>query len=118
VQLIRYEGWPVALAGADEVHLHPALLELAELEAVHALVHFACTLALHAFEVATGLEQGRSSRDVGSGSLARCSCRARRSWPWSARAMPRWPGVTWLGNCWSTEQRAATIASTAIALNV
>jgi hypothetical protein len=52
VQLIVYDGWPVALAGAAEVHLHPALLELA------ALVRFACGLALHAFEVATGLEPG------------------------------------------------------------
>ena len=58
MQLIVYDGWPVALAGADEVHLHPALLELAELEEGHALVRFACALALHAFEVATGLEQG------------------------------------------------------------
>jgi predicted transcriptional regulator len=53
-----YDGWPVALAGADEVHLHPALLELAELEEGHAMVRFACALALHAFEVATGLQRG------------------------------------------------------------
>jgi hypothetical protein len=58
MQLIRYHGWPIALAGADEVHFHPALLELAELDEGHALVRFACALALHAFEVATGLEQG------------------------------------------------------------
>jgi thiamine monophosphate synthase len=46
VQLIVYDGWPVALAGADEVHLHPALLELAELEEGHALVRFSCDFAL------------------------------------------------------------------------
>jgi hypothetical protein len=57
VQLIVYIGWPVAVAGPDEVHLHPALLELAELEEGHALVRFVCALALYAFEVATGLEQ-------------------------------------------------------------
>jgi hypothetical protein len=67
VQLIVYDGWPVALAEADEVHLHPALLELAELDEGHALVRFACALELHAFEVATGLElglfdQGRAER--------------------------------------------------------
>jgi hypothetical protein len=58
VELIVYEGWPVALAGADGVHLHPALLELAELEAGHGLVRFACALSLHALEVKTGFEQG------------------------------------------------------------
>ena len=67
MQLIVYDGWPVALAEADEVHLHPALLELAELDEGHALVRFACALALHAFKVATGLElglfdQGRAER--------------------------------------------------------
>ena len=57
--MIVYDGWPVALAEADEVHLTPALWELAELEEGHAMVRFACALALHSFEVATGLEQGR-----------------------------------------------------------
>lgn len=58
MQLIVYGGWPVALAGTDEVHLHPALLELAALEEGHALVRFVCALALHAFEVSTGLVEG------------------------------------------------------------
>jgi hypothetical protein len=58
MQLIRYQGWPIALASADEVHFHPAVLDLAELEEGHALVRFVCALALHAFEVATGLEEG------------------------------------------------------------
>jgi hypothetical protein len=58
MQLIRYQGWPVAHADADEVHFHPALLDLADVEEGHALVRFACALALHVFEVATGLEEG------------------------------------------------------------
>jgi hypothetical protein len=58
VQLILYDGWPIAFAGPDDVHFHPALLELAELGERHALMRFACALALYAFEVATGLEQG------------------------------------------------------------
>jgi len=58
VELIVYSGWPVALAGADEVYLHPALLELADREQGHALVRFVCGLALHAFELATRLEEG------------------------------------------------------------
>jgi hypothetical protein len=68
LELIRYQGWPVALADADEVHLHPTLLALAELG--HALVRFVCTLALHAFEVSTGLEhqqrraEGRRSETI------------------------------------------------------
>jgi hypothetical protein len=60
--LIRHQGWPVALADADEVHFHPARVELAELEEGHALVRFACAVALHAFEVATGARRGRSIR--------------------------------------------------------
>jgi hypothetical protein len=61
------EGWPVALAGADEVQLDLALVELAELEEGHALVRFACAVALYGFELATGLEhgpfdQGRAAR--------------------------------------------------------
>jgi hypothetical protein len=40
MQLIRYHGWPAALADADEVHFHPALLELAELYEDHPLVRF------------------------------------------------------------------------------
>jgi predicted transcriptional regulator len=42
----------------DEVRLHPALLEREELEEGHAVVRFACALVLHAFEIATGLEEG------------------------------------------------------------
>jgi hypothetical protein len=58
VQPILYRDWPIALAGADAVRFHPALLELAELDKSHPLVRFACALCLHAFEVATGLEEG------------------------------------------------------------
>jgi hypothetical protein len=29
MQLIAYDGWPIALADANEVHFHPAPLELA-----------------------------------------------------------------------------------------
>jgi hypothetical protein len=57
-RVIRYHGWPIALAGTDEVNFHPALLDLAALEEGHALVRFASALALRAFQVATGLEQG------------------------------------------------------------
>lgn len=56
MQLIRYDRWPVALAGTDSVVLHPALLDLAEREEGHPLVRFVCAMVLHAFEVDTGLE--------------------------------------------------------------
>jgi hypothetical protein len=72
LQLIVYDGWPVALVGADEVHLHATPLELAELEDGRALVRFARALALHAFEVATDLEPAPSTRTGGSGLPARC----------------------------------------------
>jgi hypothetical protein len=58
MQLIRYDGWPVALAGTDGVVFHPALLDLAERDEAHPLVRFTCAMALHAFEVDTGLEDG------------------------------------------------------------
>jgi Zn-dependent peptidase ImmA (M78 family) len=58
MQLIRYDGWPVALAGTDGVVFHPALLDLAERDEAHPLVRFTCAMALHAFEVGTGIEEG------------------------------------------------------------
>ena len=57
MQLIRYAGWPVALAGTDGVVFHPALLDLAERDEARPLVRFTCAMALHAFEVDTGLEE-------------------------------------------------------------
>jgi hypothetical protein len=64
--LIRHAADPVPqlagrLAEADEVHLHPALLELAQVDEGHAMVRFACALAPHAFEVATGRWSGREA---------------------------------------------------------
>ena len=56
MQLIRYDGWPIALAGTDSVVFHPALLDLAARDEAHPLVRFTCAMALHAFEVDTGLE--------------------------------------------------------------
>jgi hypothetical protein len=56
MQLIRYDGWPIALAGTDSIVFHPALLDLAERDEAHPLVRFTCAMALHAFEVDTGLE--------------------------------------------------------------
>jgi hypothetical protein len=54
VQLIVHNG-PAGRPGrGGRGLLDPAPLELAELEEGHALVRFACALALHAFEVATG----------------------------------------------------------------
>jgi hypothetical protein len=51
VQLIRYRGWPLALAEADGVYLHPTLEALAECHEAQPLVRLACALALHVFEV-------------------------------------------------------------------
>src|SRR5918992_538878 len=58
MQLIRYDGWPVALAGTHSVVFHPALLDLAERDQAHPLLRFTCAMAVHAFEVDTGLEAG------------------------------------------------------------
>ena len=58
MQPILYRGWPLALAEPDRVHFHPALEALAERDESEPLVRFACALALHAFEVDTGLIDG------------------------------------------------------------
>jgi hypothetical protein len=58
VHLILYHGWPLALAAPDRVHFHPALAALAELDESDPLVRFACALAVHAFEIDTGLIEG------------------------------------------------------------
>jgi hypothetical protein len=58
VELILYRGWPLALVGPDRVHPHPALEALAERDESDPLVRLACALALHAFEIDTGLIEG------------------------------------------------------------
>jgi hypothetical protein len=58
VHLILYHGRPLALALPDRVYLHPALVALAELDESDPLVRFACALAVHAFEINTGLLEG------------------------------------------------------------
>jgi hypothetical protein len=58
MQVVLYRGWPLALAQPDRVHLHPALAALAERDVSEPLVRFACTLALHAFEIHSSLIQG------------------------------------------------------------
>jgi hypothetical protein len=58
MQVVLYRGWPLALAQPDRVHLHPALDALAERDVSEPLVRFACTLALHAFEIHSSLIQG------------------------------------------------------------
>jgi hypothetical protein len=58
VHLILDRGRPLALAEPDRVCLHPALAALAELDESDPLVRFACALAVHAFEIDTGLIEG------------------------------------------------------------
>jgi hypothetical protein len=53
-----YDGWPLALAAPDRVHLHPTLDALAQGDASHPRVRFACAPALHAFEIHAGLIEG------------------------------------------------------------
>jgi hypothetical protein len=53
-----YRGWPLEFAEPDRVYLHPALEVLAERDESEPLVRFACALALHAFEIDTGLIDG------------------------------------------------------------
>jgi hypothetical protein len=62
MQLILYCGWPLALALPDRIVPHPALEALAERDESHPLVRFACALALHAFEIDTGLIEGPFDR--------------------------------------------------------
>ena len=58
MQLIFYCGWPLALAEPDRVHPHPAVGTLSERDESDPLVRFAFALALHAFEIDTGLVEG------------------------------------------------------------
>jgi hypothetical protein len=71
VHLIVYRGWPLALAEPDRVRFHPAVAALAELDESDPLVRFACALAVHAFEIDTGLLGGPFVQ-------ARAECYARQ----------------------------------------
>lgn len=77
--MILYEGWPDALAGADEVHLHPTLLELAELEGGHPLVRLLARWHCTPSRSRPGWRRVRSIRGGRGDSHERCWCPARLS---------------------------------------
>jgi hypothetical protein len=87
VQPILWD-WPIAFAEPERVVVHPALIALEELDEFHPLVRFACALGLHAFEVATGLEEGPFDQRRGSASRASCTCRPTSFWARRTRATP------------------------------
>jgi hypothetical protein len=65
--LTVYRGWPLAAALPDRIVPHPAIEALAERDESHPLVRLTCALALHAFELHTGLieepiDQSRAER--------------------------------------------------------
>jgi hypothetical protein len=72
VHFLIYRGWPLALALPDRVLPHPALEALAERDESHPVVRFACALALHAFEIDTGLIGGPFDRPGQSATPASC----------------------------------------------
>ena len=66
MQLIRYKGWPVAFADMDDVQSTRRWWTWRSWTRATRWCALACALALHAFEVATGLQgpfdQGQAER--------------------------------------------------------